>query len=92
MLDRFVCDALRYIIRRQPHIFIAAAATTTTPHFINDNIHTSVNLSVDDVSATVERLGQYLPFEHRALDENGFTTDARMEDYERWMAAPKSKV
>lgn len=33
-------------------------------------------------------LGDYAPFENRALDESGFTTDARMDDYDRWMAKP----
>lgn len=28
----------------------------------------------------------YLPFEKRALDESGFLTGARMEDYSRWVA------
>lgn len=32
--------------------------------------------------------GNYEPFEKRALDESGFLTDARMEDYSRWMAPP----
>lgn len=67
-------------------------ATTPTHLRTNDNTYTGANVIVDDISATLERLGQYLPFEHRALNENGFTTDARMEDYERWMAAPKRKV
>lgn len=38
--------------------------------------------------ATIARRigGSYAPFEKRALDESGFLTDARMEDYSRWMA------
>lgn len=44
----------------------------------------------DDVVWMAERLGPYVPFEGRALDENGFTTDARIEDYRRWMEPPIS--
>lgn len=43
----------------------------------------------DNFSSLVRRLGSYAPFETRALDESGFTTDARSEDYTRWMAPTK---
>nr|CCC52774.1 conserved hypothetical protein [Trypanosoma vivax Y486] len=34
------------------------------------------------------RLGQYLPFARRPLEDSGFPTDARADDYARWMQAP----
>lgn len=49
------------------------------------------NFSPEEGGSSVATLarrigGSYAPFEKRALDESGFLTDARMEDYSRWMA------
>ncbi|KAK7201342.1 mitochondrial RNA binding complex 1 subunit [Novymonas esmeraldas] len=44
--------------------------------------------SSDAVRDVARRLSAFVPFEGRILDESGFPTDARVEDYERWMAAP----
>ncbi|CAM40810.1 conserved hypothetical protein [Leishmania braziliensis MHOM/BR/75/M2904] len=44
--------------------------------------------SSEGVRDMAQRFSAYVPFEGRILDESGFPTDARVEDYERWMAAP----
>lgn len=40
------------------------------------------------VATLAHRLGQYRPFANRPLDASGSTTDARMDDYRRWMRPP----
>ncbi|CCW71443.1 unnamed protein product [Phytomonas sp. Hart1] len=45
----------------------------------------------EGVKGILRRLGEFRPFEGRMLDESGFTTDARVEDYTRWMAPPVTK-
>ncbi|RNC61855.1 putative mitochondrial RNA binding complex 1 subunit [Trypanosoma cruzi] len=42
----------------------------------------------DKKTDMARRLGRYIPFARRSLDENGFPTDARADDYARWMEAP----
>ncbi|RNF11103.1 hypothetical protein TraAM80_01070 [Trypanosoma rangeli] len=42
----------------------------------------------DKKADMARRLGRYMPFARRSLDEHGFPTDARADDYARWMEAP----
>ncbi|GET92007.1 hypothetical protein, conserved [Leishmania tarentolae] len=51
-------------------------------------VHCVERPSSEGVRDMARRLSAYVPFEGRILDESGFPTDARVEDYERWMAAP----
>ncbi|KAG5469180.1 hypothetical protein LSCM4_02578 [Leishmania orientalis] len=50
--------------------------------------HCVLHPSSEGVRDMARRFSPYVPFEGRILDESGFPTDARVEDYERWMAAP----
>ncbi|RNF17954.1 putative mitochondrial RNA binding complex 1 subunit [Trypanosoma conorhini] len=42
----------------------------------------------DEKANMARRLGRYMPFARRSLDEHGFPTGARADDYARWMEAP----
>lgn len=42
--------------------------------------------STAGVRDMAQRFSPFVPFEGRILDESGFPTDARVEDYERWTA------
>lgn len=50
--------------------------------------HCVAHPSSEGVRDMARRFSAYVPFEGRILDESGFPTDARVEDYGRWMAAP----
>ncbi|KAG5495226.1 hypothetical protein JKF63_02281 [Porcisia hertigi] len=51
-------------------------------------VHCVEKPSSDGVRNMASRFSAYVPFEGRIYDESGFPTDARVEDYKRWMAAP----
>ncbi|KAH9593139.1 hypothetical protein LSM04_003750 [Trypanosoma melophagium] len=42
----------------------------------------------DEKTQMARHIGRYVPFAKRYLDNTGFPTDARAEDYARWMAPP----
>nr|CCC94844.1 conserved hypothetical protein [Trypanosoma congolense IL3000] len=42
----------------------------------------------DDKARMARSLGGYMPFANRPLNANGFPTEARADDYARWMAPP----
>lgn len=42
----------------------------------------------DGERGMAKRLGAHAPFQGRIWDDSGFPTDARVEDYARWMAPP----
>ena len=46
------------------------------------------NQASDDIRALWRGLGTYSPFSTRPLDEFGFPTSARFDDYSRWMQQP----
>ncbi|KAG5469535.1 hypothetical protein LSCM1_02758 [Leishmania martiniquensis] len=68
----------------------AQVAASLLDRFVAESwrAHCVLHPSSEGVREMARRFSPYVPFEGRILDESGFPTDARVEDYERWMAAP----
>ncbi|EAN79224.1 hypothetical protein, conserved [Trypanosoma brucei brucei TREU927] len=56
-------------------------------HDVTD-VTKTLNDTQNDKKQLARRLGRYMLFANRSLDDTGFPTDARADDYTRWMAPP----
>ncbi|EPY36339.1 hypothetical protein STCU_00635 [Strigomonas culicis] len=75
LLDRLVEDEWRRFLQQA-----ALTRASQAPE--------AAHAAEDAVASMARRIGSPRKFETRILDESGFATDARVEDYTRWMAAP----
>lgn len=65
-------------------------AAVLLDNFVSDQWKRVLEGGDSDLASVARRLGAYQPFETRALDDTGFTTSARMDDFARWMAPPQN--
>ncbi|ORC91597.1 uncharacterized protein TM35_000051930 [Trypanosoma theileri] len=69
------------LVEQEWTTMLHASEETNNTHQICEGLH-------DEKTQMARHLGRYLPFAQRSLDQTGFPTDARAEDYARWMAPP----
>lgn len=77
-------ESLRRVHRQRVNV-----AATLLDNFVRAEWLTMIESSNSDIRSAARRLGDIKAFETRMWDESGFTSDARVDDYERWMEAPK---
>lgn len=88
-LHRTALDFHKQPLRRVNRQKVQVAASLLD-RFVQDKwrTHCVAQPSTEGVRDMARRFSAFVPFEGRILDESGFPTDARVEDYARWMAAP----
>ncbi|KPI89850.1 hypothetical protein ABL78_1019 [Leptomonas seymouri] len=88
-LYRTALDFHKQPLRRVNHQKVQVAAALLD-RFVKDRwrVHCVEQPATEGVRDMAKRFSAFVPFEGRILDESGFPTDARVEDYERWMAPP----
>jgi hypothetical protein len=90
-LYRTALDFHKQPLRRVNRQKVQVAAALLD-HFVMERWRTYCveHPSTEGVRDMAQRFSAFVPFEGRILDESGFPTDARVEDYARWMAPPSA--
>ncbi|KPA81049.1 mitochondrial edited mRNA stability factor 1 subunit [Leptomonas pyrrhocoris] len=88
-LHRTALDFHKQPLRRVNRQKVQVAAALLD-RFVKDRwrVHCAEQPSTEGVRDMAQRFSAFVPFEGRIWDESGFPSDARVEDYERWMAPP----